>query len=260
MEALAAPGTPSEDTKRTFRVRAFIQARETMFALEVFYLVALLTAAATYIYGVYSLPGSLGTVPLGVPWFGALGAVIISLTGTVTHAKDWDATMAYWHISRPLVGASTAVVAVLIMQAGLTAVGSGPQDGVVSNPGSTHNVLYYVVAFAVGYRESTFRQLLARVIDVILNPGPPPVRAAHHAVLTISPTQGPRAGGTPLDITGSGLAATTAVSIGGVAANFKIISDSHLNVVTPPGANAGQVPVTVTAKTGSVSAPEFTYT
>lgn len=237
--------------------------RETMFVLELFYLVALLTAAATYIYGVYSLPGSIGTLPLGVPWFGALGAVIISLTGTVTHARDWDVSTAYWHISRPLIGASTAVVGVLIMQAGLTAVGSGPQSGVVSNPGSTHNVLYYVVAFAVGYRESTFRQLLARVIDVLLNPGPAPTStppAVRHAAFTISPKQGPRAGGTSVDITGSGLSSTMAVTIGGAAAAFTVVSDTQLSVTTPPGSAAGPAAVTVTAKSGSVSAPEFVYT
>jgi len=33
----------------------------------------------------FFLPNSFGPVPVGVPWFGALGAVLISLTGVFEH-------------------------------------------------------------------------------------------------------------------------------------------------------------------------------
>jgi hypothetical protein len=33
------------------------------------------------------------------------------------------------------------------------------------------NLLYYLVAFLVGYREETFRELIKRLVDIILSPG-----------------------------------------------------------------------------------------
>jgi len=252
--------TPSEArSPHVSRVRSLFEARETIFVLELFYLAALLTAAATFIDGIFSLPGSLGTLPLAVPWFGALGAVLISLTGAATHAADWDGSTAYWHISRPLVGASVAIIGVLILQAGLTAVGSGPNSsGAVSTPSAPHNVLYYVVAFVLGYRERTFRQLLAGVVDVILSPGPTTV--AQPTASALSPTSGPLAGGTSVVITGTGLAGTQSVRFGSKNAQFGVISDSQLNAVTPAGDAAGPVTVTITTQAATLSAPAFTYT
>jgi len=34
-------------------------------------------------------------VPVGVPWFGAVGAVLISLTGVFAHEHDWDPNYPY---------------------------------------------------------------------------------------------------------------------------------------------------------------------
>jgi len=38
------------------------------------------------------VPALLGPLPVGVIWFGALGAVLISLTGIFEHHIDWDPT------------------------------------------------------------------------------------------------------------------------------------------------------------------------
>jgi hypothetical protein len=62
-------------------------------------------------------------MPLAVVWFGSLGAVLISLTGIVDHSHNWDDSYDLWHLSRPLVGASLAIVSVLILQAGVLAIG-----------------------------------------------------------------------------------------------------------------------------------------
>lgn len=257
---LVGPHTPAgrlSTVSRGARVRSFIEARETIFVLEVFYLAALLTAAATYVDGIYSLPGSFGTVPLAVPWFGALGGVIISLTGTVEHVKTWDRGFAYWHISRPLIGASVAIVAVLVLQAGLTAVKPGA-TGTIAAPGSPHNVLYYVVAFAVGYRESTFRELLKRIIDLILAPGP--AKTSQASVTSLSPQTGPLAGGTHVDITGTGLGGVHSVTVGGLNATIGSSADTHVSIVTPAATTTGPAAVTLGTPSGKTSAPEFTYT
>ena len=229
-----------------------------IFTLELFYLAALLTAAATFIDGIYSLPGNLGTLPLAVPWFGALGGVCISMTGTASHPRDWDTSLAFWHISRPLMGASVAVIAVLIMQAGLTAVGSAPSpSGSVGTPSAPHNVLYYVVAFVVGYREATFRALLKRVVDVILTP--PPEAPASPAVLTLDPPSGPASGGTTVVIRGSGLASAHSVRFGDKNAELTAVSDMQITVISPAASGTGAVAVTISTNAGSLNAPSFTY-
>lgn len=235
--------------------RTIVERRGTIFVVQLFYLGMLLAAAALYIEGTYSLPSKLGTLPLPVPWFGALGAVVISLTGAVEHGRSWDPAFAYWHISRPLVGATVAVVSVLVFQAGIIAVGSTPTSHGVGAP---RNILYYVIAFAVGYRERTFRDLLKRVVDVLLTPGPV-AGAAGLALLSLSPTSGPVAGGTAVGITGSALTGTQQVKFGPNPAQFTVDSDNHVTAVTPAATSAGAVAVTVTTKHGSVSGPQFTY-
>jgi len=159
----------------------------TIFMLQMVYLAALSIGAALYLSGGLTLPSDfLGLVPLGVPWFGALGAVLISLGGIFKHAgvraknagpdpDDWDRSYWPWHWSRPLVGANLGIVSFIIFQSGLLAVGSTPAPTGATAP---QNLLYYVIAFVVGYREESFRELIKRVADVILRPGelptPPP--------------------------------------------------------------------------------------
>src|SRR5205814_7605200 len=106
----------------------------------------------------FFIPDTFGPLPVGVAWFGALGAVLISLTGVFEHEHDWDASYWPWHVARPLVGVAVGVVSVLIMQAGILAVGSTPTKTDVPK-----NLLYYLVAFLVGYREETFRELIKRL-------------------------------------------------------------------------------------------------
>jgi hypothetical protein len=133
------------------------------------YLIALLTVFA--LYHTWSgfreaLPQELGPLPIGVPWFGALGGALISLSATYRHRRDWDETYDYWHYARPWVGATIGSLGVLILLAIVEAstTTSQPIDGLA----------LYVVAFIVGYRESTFRDLISRASDLLLGPGKKP--------------------------------------------------------------------------------------
>ena len=143
----------------------------TIFILQMIYLAALSIGAALFLWGGLRLPSDwLGLVPLGVPWFGALGAVLISLSGVFEHRDHWDRSYWTWHWSRPLVGANLGIVSFIIFQAGILAVGSTPTPAATAAP---QNLLYYVIAFLVGYREESFRELIKRVADVILRPAAP---------------------------------------------------------------------------------------
>ena len=229
--------------------------------VEVLYLLVLFAIALIYLTNLhnslnFSLPATLGSLPVGVPWFGALGAVIISLSGAFDHRNDWDPTWNLWHYTRPLVGISLAIVSWLILQAGILAVGS-------SIPGSQGlgiptNLLYYLIAFVVGYRESVFRDLIKRVADVLLTPAPA-AGPTGPVVSAVSPRRGRTAGGDPVTITGSGLTGTTSVTFGlHAASDVHVDSDAKITARTPAAA-PGTVNVVVVTGAGKIAGGKFTY-
>jgi hypothetical protein len=63
--------------------------RGSIFWLQIVYLLILSLAAIAY--GIWPkpplIPDFFGPIPIGVPWFGALGAILISLTGVFQHAR-----------------------------------------------------------------------------------------------------------------------------------------------------------------------------
>lgn len=201
-----------------------------------------------------ALHDKIGHMPLGVPWFGAVGAVIISLSGAVYHRSNWDPSWNLWHYCRPLIGATMAIVSWLILQSGILAVGVNPDKTVTGTPA---NILYYLVAFVVGYREDVFRSLIKRVADVILTPGRSD-RSGTPVIKAINPATGGVAGNETVTITGSGLSDASDIRFGTASAtNISVVSDGEITVSTPAG-SAGPVTVTVTTKAGKASG-EFTY-
>jgi len=79
--------------------------------------------------------------------------------------------------------------------------------------------------------------------------------AAKASVAGFSPAQGRT--GTKLTITGKNLADATGVKIGGVKANFTVVSATKLSAVVPKAAKTGKVSVTTPAGTAT-SAKSFT--
>ncbi len=80
------------------------------------------------------------------------------------------------------------------------------------------------------------------------------------SITSVTPTQGTVLGGTVITLTGTGLAATSAVTVGGVACtNLTVLSQTQVRATTPPGA-AGQAAIAVTTPAGTSLAPTpFTY-
>ena len=79
-------------------------------------------------------------------------------------------------------------------------------------------------------------------------------------VTSISPNNGPAAGGTPVTITGTNFASGASLTIGGAAAtNVVVVSSTQITATTPAG-TAGAATVTVTANGQAASlANGFTY-
>jgi RsiW-degrading membrane proteinase PrsW (M82 family) len=141
--------------------------RTAIFWLEMFYLLGLGAIAWLYFTDRLTLPGAISSVPTsGILWFGALGGVLLSLTGVFEHSGNWDPSFRLWHVARPFVGAAVGLVAVLVIQAGILTLGQNPTP----DKNASRFVFYYVVAFLVGYREESFRELIRRLGDVILKP------------------------------------------------------------------------------------------
>ncbi|WP_162257712.1 IPT/TIG domain-containing protein [Agromyces sp. Root81] len=78
------------------------------------------------------------------------------------------------------------------------------------------------------------------------------------ALTALDPDLGPIAGGTPVTITGSGLAGATAVTIDGVSVPFTPVSATEITFTTPAHA-AGAVDVVVTTPAGDSNALPFTF-
>ena len=86
--------------------------------------------------------------------------------------------------------------------------------------------------------------------------------AAPVAVIGITPTTGPSAGGTPVTITGMGLTGATAVMFGTTAASNVVINSNMQITATSPRGASGRVDVTVVTPSGSSaisSADQFIY-
>ncbi|MHB1555642.1 MAG: hypothetical protein ACYCZP_17205 [Acidimicrobiales bacterium] len=140
-----------------------------LFGLQVLYLVLLVAIALIYIHqpAVHRfLPDPAGPVPLGVPWWGALGGITISFTGMFRNARRWESSYVAWHVARPFLGAVVGSVGFLVFIVVIRATGS-----TVSTTTTTGTAAFDLVAFLVGYREEVFRQLLKRATDVLLAPG-----------------------------------------------------------------------------------------
>jgi hypothetical protein len=82
------------------------------------------------------------------------------------------------------------------------------------------------------------------------------------SITSISPTQGPTAGGTTVTITGTGFTGATAVSFGATAAtSFTVVNDTTITAVSPVGVN-GVVRISVVTPIGTsadTAADNFTY-
>lgn len=137
-----------------------------LFCLELTYLVALIVFFLLYVEvdGFRdALPETLGPIPVATPWFGAIGAVLVGITGHFFHYNDWDPSYNRWHITRPLLGAIEGPVGCLLLLVTVRAASK--------QTASTDDAFYDAVAFLVGFAEKAFRDLITKATQVILGPG-----------------------------------------------------------------------------------------
>ncbi len=144
-----------------------------------------------------------------------------------------------------------ATVSILIFQSGILAVG-GQLPSHTATTATAKNLLYYVIAFVVGYREDIFRQLIKRLADVILTP-PPAEAGAAPVIEIVEPPEAAVGQKTDVVVGGSGFTGTTSVNLAGETIQFVAASDSQITVTIPADIEAGQTSLTITTKNGTAT-------
>jgi len=76
-------------------------------------------------------------------------------------------------------------------------------------------------------------------------------------ISSISPVQGPAAGGTAVTITGTGFTGATGVSFGAVSAPFTVVNSTKITTTAPAG--SGSVTVTVSAPGSTSNGASYSY-
>jgi hypothetical protein len=115
------------------------------FGLAVAYLILLLLLAVGREAGFWFLDDLhdpiAGVLPLGVPWFGALGAVTLSFYGVFDHNDHWDYKWNYWYVARPLVGIVLAIIAYFIFITLISSTGLTPRTSGTTSSTTTTTTL-----------------------------------------------------------------------------------------------------------------------
>lgn len=121
----------------------------------------------------YHVHPNYGPIPGSVPWFAAVGGILISLDGIFTHNRAWDRSYDYWHYLRPVVSALVGTVAALLVLVLISAANASSGSSLTQAAASSQStrVLLDAVAVLVGYREAAFRALIAKVLDAVIGPG-----------------------------------------------------------------------------------------
>lgn len=126
-------------------------------------------------------PDPIGSIPLVIPWLGALGSVARGLANSYGEV-DFIQRSPYrprhynsmgWYIARPFIGAAFGIFVFLFFLAVLD-----PSDK--SKPGGEFGM--DVLAFVIGYADGTFAALVQRAINVLLGPGDPGPRIEAESV------------------------------------------------------------------------------
>ena len=190
----------------------------------------------------------------------AAGAVNVSVT---TPGGSATLTNGYTYVVAPTVtavapdvgpaaGGQTVMLSGTGFRPGMqVSLGGGPAAIVSINPGGT-SLTATTPAHAAG------------IVDVeVTTPGGSDTLDDSYTfvdapgLVSISPDEGPAAGGTPVTITGTDLTGTTEVTFDGIQASFLVVNDTTLTATTPVHA-AGLVTVSVITP-GGADTIAFTY-
>ncbi len=191
---------------------------------------------------------------------GALGGLVHSLRSFYWYLGNRRLVLSWagMYITLPVLGACLATVFYLVVRGGFFSPQSQISD--------TSPFGFAAMAALIGMFTEQAVEKLKEVSETLLSPAPKGKNTVGPAptVTSVSPSEGPKAGGTPVAITGKDFAKGAAVTFGGQAATNVQVADggTSLAAETPPAGDAGPVTVEVANpdhQKGSLPAG-FTYT
>ncbi|MET9876718.1 IPT/TIG domain-containing protein [Actinacidiphila glaucinigra] len=175
--------------------------------------------------------------------------------------------------ARPAAAQPTAVAAAPVLTSAVPNTGppAGNNNVVLNGSGFTGaTAVKFGTTAAVGYVVNSASQITAvapagtgTVAITVSTPGGTSnsvtyTYTAQPVLVSVSPSQGPAAGGTAVTLTGSGFTGATSVKFGATAAtSYTVNSATQITAVAPAG--TGAVPVTVTTPGGTSNSVFYFY-
>ena len=183
-------------------------------------------------------------------WFGSLGGVVISLKGVYDHhcnRGDWDDGFFLWHLGRPVSGALTGLITLVLLLA--------------INPSDPNEPVAYAIAFIFGTQERRFFNFLAEVAALVVRvPGDD--QDGTLKALSLTPQEGKE--DTFVFIGGQGFREGAMVTFGANEMKDPVVSKDGriIGGKAPAGAPGSAVDVTVINpdKKRVLLVDKFTYT
>ncbi len=167
VSAAALPAPAQDDSRNTSGAATKVMPRR-IFWLEFAYLLALGVVFYSYHHSSDfrdDFP-SIGPLPMAVLWSGALGGVMVGMSGVFFHNRRWDDGYNYWHISRPFMGAAAGGVGALLFY---VAILLGNEQ-----PPKPDHVTFEAAAFLFGFADDAFRAAIKKVTDLLIAPASAP--------------------------------------------------------------------------------------
>ncbi|MEU5808658.1 IPT/TIG domain-containing protein [Streptomyces sp. NPDC047718] len=179
---------------------------------------------------------------------------------TVTTPAGTSAPGAFFYVAPPVLNSADPAQGPTAGGAVVTLTGSNLLNATTVRFGST-NAASFTVVSATQITATAPPGTGSSPITVITSGGTSnPVAftyVATPALTALVPLAGPTSAGTVVTLTGTNLATAKAVTFGGTAVSFTVVSDTQITGVAPAGP-AG--PVTVTVTTAGGTSPGLTYT
>lgn len=106
-----------------------------------------------------------GDVPLVAAWYGLLGGIVASLSGTFYYNSKWDDSYDLWHAFSGTIGAIYGTAAYLILA--MVAHTASATGAAVSVDASSTTVL--VGSFFLGFSQREFSALGKKVFSIVFH-------------------------------------------------------------------------------------------
>jgi hypothetical protein len=142
----------------------------SVFLLTVLYLLALLAVAIWFVHDAPFRRFLLDYPTLRIAWWGAVGGALANFETIARTGDHWNRRVVPALVVRPVTAAFFGVIGYVIYVTLVQASVSGP-DQPLTQLDRTPTALGYVIAFVLGFREQTFRELLQRVTDLLASAG-----------------------------------------------------------------------------------------